>query len=100
MVDVGSVERISVTGSGYEKISLKDFVATMVDDNDKYPDAPPDTYLFDKYNFFQGSSKLLKSIHERHVFFESFDSELILVIGTRGTGVLFHFHKDAWLEVY
>ena len=54
-------------------------------------------YLFDRYHFFNNAPSLRDAFSTPG--FVDYDTEFILALGPKGTGIPLHFHTDSWLEV-
>ena len=77
--------------------TLSEYLDTMASADAAQMSDDEREYLFDRYHFFDNTPSL-KAAFATPTFVD-YDSEFILALGSKGTGIPLHFHTDSWLEV-
>jgi hypothetical protein len=94
IVSVGTFETLALSGAAPERITLKTYIEHMFLPKKK----SRDWYLFDRDQIGARAPGFFKE-YTRHNIFSNYTSSPTLTLGHTSTGIPFHFHKDAWLEV-
>ena len=96
-VETGSVFSLSKAGQPTQKMTLQKYVE-ILDGNIANNSSSNSPYLFDRGNFFLAVPELREEF-TIHPLFGTHNHHLTFTLGQSGSGLTFHHHLDAWLEV-